>query len=104
MPVPVAHLRACPLFAGFTDTGLEIFASLARPREVPKGLPVYAAGSPGEGLFIVAGGKLEVLGGQPQRVLSQLGPGDSFGELALLRAAPRTVGVRALEAAKLVEI
>ncbi len=104
MPVPPAELRACPLFAGFTDTGLELFSQLARSREVPKGLPVFSAGNAGDALLIVVSGKVEIVGGKPERVLCELVAGESFGELALLRAGPRAVSARAAEPSRLLEI
>ena len=35
--VPETVLKACPIFKGFTDTGIAIFASIAVPRAFPKG-------------------------------------------------------------------
>lgn len=97
------QLAACPLFAGFTPTGLKIFASVARTREVPAGMSVFLAGTTGESLLIVDSGELEILldGG---KTVCTLGRGAHFGELSLVRPSTRAVSARAKTAARLIEI
>lgn len=106
MAIDPKQLAASPLFAGFTDTGLEVITTIAKERDVPKGMSVFLAGTSGDGLFFVVRGKVEILAGPSgqERVLCALGPGESFGELALLRAAPRAVTARAVEPTHLIEI
>ena len=53
-------------------------------------------GQKGEACFLVSEGKFEVLGDEGKTVAT-LGPGDHFGEVALLRDVPRTATVRAVE-------
>jgi len=106
MPVPVDSLRRCPLFGGFTDTGLAIMAGIAQVREVPQGLSLFLKGAAGDRLFIVDTGAVELFVGQgtTTRSLLTLSPGESLGELALLRAGKRAVSARAKVASRLIEI
>ena len=99
-------LSACPLFSGFTATGLKILAQIGRERSVPAGMTVFLAGTTGESLLIVATGEVEIFSGEGEelKVLCTLGPGAHFGELALLRASTRAVSARAKGATQLVEI
>jgi hypothetical protein len=62
---------------------------------VPAQTDVFRAGDPGDEFFVVDSGLVAVL--DDGHEIRRLGPGDSFGEIALLRAVPRTATVRALE-------
>jgi cGMP-dependent protein kinase len=57
--------------------------------------PVFDQGVPGSLFFVVCSGKLEV--SVNNKRVNVLGPGDSFGELALLHDSPRSASVRTLE-------
>jgi CRP-like cAMP-binding protein len=58
---------------------------------------VFQAGEEGDCLYIVVHGKVEVIegGGADCHSLAELGPGQAFGEMALLSGAPRTATIRA---------
>src|SRR5215472_3539283 len=58
---------------------------------------VFRAGEEGDCLYIVVRGKVEVIegGGADCHSLAELGPGQAFGEMALLSGAPRTATIRA---------
>ncbi|MEE8409351.1 MAG: cyclic nucleotide-binding domain-containing protein [Myxococcota bacterium] len=106
MAVPSQALEACKLLRHFTPTGLEILGQIARRRTVPQGMSVFLAGTSGDGLVIIEAGAVEIVagGGEEGAVLYQLGPGDHFGELALIRPGRRAVTARAQGACKLIEI
>ena len=91
MPSVVA-LKACPLFKGFTDTGLQILGSIAVERSFPKGVPLFAEGMVGDSMFILVDGKVKLTSknsaGEEVSV-GDLGPGESLGELALLQQTQR---------------
>jgi hypothetical protein len=95
----LALLRTVPFFRPLQLDTIERLAGAVGRMHVPSGQVVVRQGEAGDRFFIVASGRLETLvDGRETRVL---GPGDSFGEIALLRAVPRTATVRALEPAVL---
>lgn len=94
-----ATLRDIGLFGGVSEAGIEVLASeLPSFRAEPGGLIVREGDSSNE-MFIVISGELEVvkqaLDGSSVRV-AMLGPGDWFGEMAILNVHPRSASVRAL--------
>jgi cyclic nucleotide-binding protein len=65
------------------------------------GETIFREGEPGRHVYVVASGRLEVFRTRPDGIaepLKELGPGDPFGEMALLRQAPRNATIRALTA------
>jgi uncharacterized membrane protein len=72
---------------------------------VPAGTVIFNRGDPGDRLFVVAEGTVEAYlpaeHGTPRVVLRRLGPGDHFGELAVLDGGLRTASVRAVSEVRL---
>jgi len=93
MSVRAEDFRSIPLFAHLDPTSLEQLAEAANEVEVPAGRPLTQPGDPGSGMFFVVEGIVEVEAREQPR---ELGPGDFFGELALLtEGGTRTARVRA---------
>ena len=87
-------LRGVPLFDVLPLPALEDIARQLDHAVVPAGQPVFSQGDAGDRFYVVVSGTAEVVGdGVP---ITTLGPGDSFGEIALLRSVPRTATVRAV--------
>jgi serine/threonine-protein kinase len=66
----------------------------------PAGTLILQEGGPGDAAYIIAKGRCEAFKTGPdgtERVLRVMGPGEVFGETAILTRAPRTASVRALE-------
>ncbi len=95
----LALLRQAALFARLPALPLERLAARMAPREVAAGTIVVTEGHPGETAYLVASGRVEVTTHDAH--VAELGPGDVFGEIALLRDVPRTATVTALEPALL---
>ena len=87
------HLRKVPLFARFGSKELERLGQLADEIEVGLDRVLAEQGAIGHEFFIVLDGRVMVLDGKTP--IAMLGPGDFFGEIALLESVPRTATVRA---------
>jgi MFS family permease len=89
----LALLRTLPLFAPLPAPVLEHLARRLESVSFPAGTEIVREGDAGDRFYIVSSGRLEVsTAGGPLR---SLGPGDWFGEIALLRDVPRTATVAA---------
>jgi MFS family permease len=81
-------LRSIPIFAPLPGTPLEHLAARLVPLRLGPGEVVVRQGDSGDRFYVVVEGEVEVsVDGQ---VVSELGPGGYFGEIALLRDLPRT--------------
>ena len=98
-----AFLARTPLFRAAPPEALARLAAQLRGQEVAAGTRVVRQGESGTDLYLVESGRLEVsaVSGGETLNLSLLGPGDFFGEMALLRKSPRTATVTALTPARL---
>ena len=96
-PVPeeseLRLLRTVPIFAPLPGTTIEHLVARLSPLRFEAGTEIIRQGDPGDRFYLVAEGKVEVSAdGKP---ISLLGPGEYFGEIALLRDVPRTATVTA---------
>jgi CRP-like cAMP-binding protein len=87
------HLRRVPLFAKMGTRELERLGQLADEVEVGLDKILAEQGAIGHEFFIVLSGRVMVLDGKTP--VTTLGPGEFFGEIALLESVPRTMTVRA---------
>lgn len=98
----VAKLANVPLFSGCSKKELALVARSTKEVAHRKGTVVAREGEPGVGLFVILEGECEVTVGGRRK--AKLGPGDFFGEIALLDGGPRTATVTALTDVRLVGI
>ena len=87
------RLRALPLFADLDDAQLEALGAATSEFDAPAGQALIERGRPGSGIFVLEEGHAVVEAPEGHR---ELGPGDVFGERALLGDdVERTARVRA---------
>jgi CRP/FNR family cyclic AMP-dependent transcriptional regulator len=87
-------LKKVPLFQGLEDRELQQIADSMQERRYSAGETVTRQGTGGAGFFVVEEGEAEVsVDGDPR---GQIGPGDYFGEIALLTGSDRTATITAL--------
>jgi CRP-like cAMP-binding protein len=87
------RLRTLPLFADLDDVQLDRLAAATTEFEAPAGQALIERGRPGSGMFVLEQGQAIVEAPEGRR---ELGPGDIFGERALLgEEIERTARVRA---------
>jgi CRP/FNR family cyclic AMP-dependent transcriptional regulator len=91
-----AFLVATPFFGGLSDASLELLVSMLVERRFDAGATVFAEGEPGRSMFVVHAGDLVVSklgdGGRSIR-MTDLGPGDFFGEMTLIEMQNRSATV-----------
>jgi CRP-like cAMP-binding protein len=84
-------LEHVPIFHGLDHRELERIAASMKERTFRAGDTVTTEGAGGVGFFVIEGGEARVsVGGEERR---RLGPGDYFGEVALLTDSPRTATI-----------
>jgi voltage-gated potassium channel len=94
----VATIGAIPLFSQVDPEYLGAIATVATPFEVPGGYVLAERGQPGQGMFVILEGSVEVE--LPSREPVALGPGEVFGELSLLADVGRVARVKAVTAVR----
>jgi CRP/FNR family transcriptional regulator, cyclic AMP receptor protein len=87
----VELIRGVPLFAECSRKDLNEIAGIADEIDLREGKVLTKEGSAGREFFILVDGTAEVTKGS--RRVNQLGPGDFFGEIALVTQRPRTASV-----------
>jgi CRP-like cAMP-binding protein len=93
-------LQRVPFLAALSDGDRRQLAGAARRRSFPRGRTVFNKDDPGETLFIIEGGSVRIYLPSPQGAdltLAVLGPGDFFGDMALLDGGPRSASAAAIE-------
>lgn len=104
----VRVLENIPILSKMTLEQSVILANRIKVAEFKPGQIIFHMGEMGETFYIIETGEVEVLapdmGGQPSGVINRLGPGDFFGEIALLRAIPRTATIRSTKPTRLLTI
>jgi MFS family permease len=101
-PVPQRQfglLRRCPLFAPLPLATVEGLAQRVVSVEVPAGAEIITQGDVGDRFYLIADGSVEVL--RDGALVAQQGPGESFGEIALLHDVMRIATVRTVEPTRL---
>ena len=89
----IGLLQRVPMLAPLPLPAIEQLARALEPIDVPAGHVLFHQGDPADRYYVIEQGAVDVVG--DGRLVAKLGPGDAFGEIALLRRVPRTAMVRA---------
>jgi CRP-like cAMP-binding protein len=90
---PVELLGRVPLFSGLGRRELERVANSMKERRFQKGDTLTTEGRGGVGFFVIDEGEADVTVHGDER--AKLGPGDYFGEIALITESDRTATITA---------
>jgi len=90
-------LRKVPLFAEMPDSDLQSMCQIVREVHLKAGETLFEQGEEGDSAYIIQNGIVDIIKKSEGRdiLLVARGPGEVFGEIALLTDQPRTAGVRA---------
>src|SRR5215212_1765789 len=104
--VMLDELRQVPLLSDLSEEDLEQLYQMAETVSIPAGQLVLREGDPGDSLYVVLDGQLEVTKrhGMQDVLLAVYKAGQFFGEMALLEQAPRSASVRTLRESRLLVI
>lgn len=93
-------LKKIPLFAGLQDAELEMLARKAATRSYPKNAYIINEGDRSDSLYVIVTGKVKAFlrdENGKEVILRFEGPGEYFGEMALLDDEPRSASIITLE-------
>lgn len=105
-PDRIALLQGMPIFGAISEATLEFLVERAQLLELAAGAYFFHEGDAPTGLFVLEAGHVRVsrLRGGEEFVLQDFGPGDCFGEMALMDLHPRSASVRAVDSCRALEI
>jgi monovalent cation:H+ antiporter, CPA1 family len=97
-----ARLRVIPLFAGLGEPELAAVAAVASEVEAVEGQMLTTEGDFGHALYAIETGTAEVR--RDGALVRVLGPGDPFGEIAVIASGRRTASVVAVSPMRLIAL
>ena len=101
------QLARVSFFDGLSREALSLIAAAAKEESHGLGTRIFQYGDPGDKLFIILEGKVRIsreVAGMGEEALAVLGPGQVFGEMALLDESPRSADAVAHERCRLLVI
>jgi CRP/FNR family cyclic AMP-dependent transcriptional regulator len=103
----VETLRAVPLFASLDDESADQLCDYLSIRDYPSSSIVFRNGDPGDAMYVIDEGKVRISitdADGHMITLAELGPGDFFGEMALIDGRGRSADATVLEQTRLAEL
>jgi CRP-like cAMP-binding protein len=94
MSAPIELLQHVPLFKGLDDRALKNLSAEFTERRFSEGQELTSEGAGGAGFFVIESGTAKVTVDGADR--TTLGPGDYYGEIALIDGGTRTATITAL--------
>jgi CRP/FNR family transcriptional regulator, cyclic AMP receptor protein len=101
------QLRGVRFFEGLKPAALDMIARVSVEELYPSGTRLFSHGEPGDRLYLILDGKIRIsreVPGMGEEALAVLGPGQVFGEMALLDESPRSADAIVHERCKLLAI
>lgn len=93
-----------PLFRGLNDSEMVTLSSVMVEKKIEDGVSIFVENMPGESLYLIETGAVKIskmIAEGDEQCLAVLGPLDSFGEMALVDPAPRSVTARVMKTSSL---
>src|SRR5476651_2222933 len=93
-------LETLHLFKNLVPDELQVLRSITQERTIAAGGEIFREGDPGDGVYFVKSGLVEISGlinAVERRVFSQLGSGEIFGEMSVIEDRPRSATAIALK-------
>jgi CRP/FNR family transcriptional regulator, cyclic AMP receptor protein len=103
----VEQLGKIALFVGLKPQALALIAKVASEESHATGTKIFQHGDAGDKLYLILEGKVRIsreVPGMGEEALAVLGPGEVFGEMALLDESPRSADARVHERCRLLAI
>ena len=102
----IDDLRSTPLFAGLPEEHLERLAAMSEPMHLAPGDLLLEEGTPGDAMYVVVSGELDVTkrADGSELPVARVGPGSIQGEMAALEGGERMASVRAFSEAEVLRI
>src|SRR5690606_3330161 len=103
----VEQLSNIGLFRGLKPEALELIAQVASEEQHATATKIFEHGDAGDKLYLILEGKVRIsrnVAGMGEEALAVLGPGQVFGEMALLDESPRSADARVHERCRLLAI
>lgn len=100
-------LRSMDLFGELAEPELSKIARLLKEHRVSENEVIFNQGDPGDGLYIVLQGRVRIATSDSfgrERVLAFYGPGEFFGDMAVLTGAPRSATATASANVRLLQL
>lgn len=98
---PLHFLQRIKLFSGLSVDECQQVVKRMKRRDFPPNQIIVREGAPGNSMFFITAGLVEVRKKDPNTgidfLLTEMGPGQNFGEMSLLTGKPRTASVSALQ-------
>lgn len=92
-------LESIALFRSLNQEELQTLKFISQERRLAPGQEIFREGNPGDGVYFVKDGLVEIssiVGGGNRHVFSRLGPGEIFGEMAVIEQRPRSATATAV--------
>ncbi|MGH7360518.1 MAG: cyclic nucleotide-binding domain-containing protein, partial [Candidatus Methylomirabilales bacterium] len=107
MAAKAESLKDSPIFADLSGEELQKVAGKTKEKTFAEGSTIFTENMAGQSLFLIRSGSVKIslmLGEGEERTLAILGPGECFGELAIVDGGPRTASAVVVKKAEVLSL